>query len=203
MNLTIPRRLAACVLTLCTTAAMAAVDLPTMKPGLWETQVTRDAAPSKAPPPATRMCIDTATQKEMMEMGMGAAKSMCAKNDIRREGMKVYGNSECKIGDSTMKSQSVTTFSGDSSYKIDVDATYDPPFMGRAASKTHIDAKWTGACPADMQPGDVMLPSGQKINMHSVMGGGSMPPGAMGGANKGGGNMPPGNTGGANKDAPK
>lgn len=183
MNLTIPPRLAACVLALCTTAAMAAVDLPTMKPGLWETQVTRDAAPSKAP--ATRMCIDTATQKEMMAMGMGAAKSMCAKNDIRRDGMKVYGNSECKIGDSTMKSQSVTTFSGDSSYKIDVDATYDPPFMGRAASKTHIDAKWTGACPADMQPGDVMLPGGQKINMHSVMGGGN-PPGNMGG-----GSVPP------------
>jgi hypothetical protein len=162
-------------------APALAVDLPTMKPGLWESQVTRDAAPSKAPSPATKMCIDAATQKEMMDMGMGAAKSMCAKNDIRRDGNKVYGSSECKIGDSTMKAQSTTVFSGDTSYKIDADASYDPPFMGKSSSKTHIDAKWTGPCPPDMQPGDVMLPGGQKINMHSVMGGGSMGGGTQGG----------------------
>ena len=188
MNVSIPRTLTVSALALCASAALA-IDLPTMKPGLWETQVAREGTPTKAPPPSTRMCIDSATQKEMMEMGMGAAKSMCTKNDIRRDGMKVFGNSECKIGDSTMKSQSVTTFTGDTAYKIDVDATYDPPFMGRATTKTHIEAKWTGACPPDMQPGDVMLPGGQKINMHSVMSGGNAPP--LPPPNMGGGTPPP------------
>ena len=73
MNVPILRALAASVLALSVPTALAAIDLPTMKPGLWETQVTRDGAPSKSPAPATRMCIDSATQKEMMDMGMGAA----------------------------------------------------------------------------------------------------------------------------------
>ncbi len=34
-----------------------------------------------------------------------------------------------------------------------------------------IDAKWTGACPAGMQAGDVVLPDGRKMNMRSMAAG--------------------------------
>src|SRR4029453_17073917 len=111
---------------------------------------------------ATKMCMDAAVQKEMMDMGMGTMKSMCTKNDIRREGNKVYGSAECKFGDATMKSSSVTTFTGDTAYHTEVKSTYDPPMQGMPSASAVIDAKWTGACPAGMQAADVWRPAARR-----------------------------------------
>ncbi len=150
-------------------ASAVAVDFPTLKSGLWESQVTREGAAQKVP--ATKMCMDAALQKEMLDAGMGTMKELCAKNEIRRESNKVYGTAECKLGESTMKSTSVTTFTGDTAYRTEVKATYDPPMAGKAAGSTVIEAKWTGPCPAGMQTGDVVLPDGRKINMRAMKGG--------------------------------
>ncbi len=149
-------------------AGALAIDFPAMKSGLWESSVTREGAPQKAG--ATKMCMDPAVQKEMIEMGTGTMKSMCSKNDIRREGNRVYGTAECKFGESTMKSSSVTTFTGDTAYHSEIKSSYDPPMQGMPSGNTVINAKWTGACPAGMQPGDVMLPDGRKVNMRAMTG---------------------------------
>ena len=103
-------------------------------------------------------------------MGMGTMKSMCPKNDIRRNGSKIFGEAECKLGESTMKSKSVTAFVGDTAYKTEVKATYSPAFMGKTASTTVIEAKWTGACPAGVKVGDMILPNGKTMNIRGVTG---------------------------------
>ena len=144
----------------------AAIEFPALKAGLWESQVVREGAQAKAP--AMKMCMDASLQKEMMDAGMGQMKELCAKNEIRREGNKVYGNAECKLGESTMKTTSVTTFHGETAYHIDVKATYDPPMAGKSAGNTAIDAKWIGPCPAGMQTGDALLPDGRKVNMRAA-----------------------------------
>ncbi len=143
-----------------------AIDFPPLKAGLWESQVAREGTAAKGP--AMKMCMDASLQKEMMDAGMGQMKELCAKNEIRREGNKVYGNAECKLGESTMKTSSVTTFTGDTAYHIDIKATYDPPMAGKSSGSTAIDAKWTGPCPAGMQSGDVLLPDGRKVNMRAA-----------------------------------
>ena len=165
---TLARVALAGAVALAATSAVA-VDFPTLKAGLWDSQVSREGTTQKVP--VTKMCMDAAMQKEMMDAGMGTMKELCAKNEIRREGNKVYGTAECKFGESTMKSTSVTTFAGDTAYRTEVKATYDPPMAGRAAGNTVIEAKWTGPCPAGMQPGDVVLPDGRKINMRAMSGG--------------------------------
>jgi hypothetical protein len=153
------------VLLLGATSA-SAIDFPPMKSGLWESSITRNGVPQKAG--MTKMCMDAAVQKEMMDMGMGQMKNMCAKNDIRRDGNRVYGNVECKFGESMMKSSSVTTFTGDTAYHTEIKSTFDPPMQGAPSGNTTIDAKWTGACPAGMQVGDVMLPDGRTVNMRNM-----------------------------------
>lgn len=152
-------------------ANASAIDFPTMKPGLWESSMSREGAQQKMS--GTKMCMDAAVQKEMMDMGMGTMKTMCSKNDIRREGNRVYSNAECKFGESTMKSTSVTTFTGDTAYHTEVKSTYDPPMQGMPSGNTVIDAKWTGACPAGMRAGDVVLPNGTKVNMRTMAGAGA------------------------------
>jgi hypothetical protein len=102
---------------------------------------------------------------------MGTMKSMCSKNDIRRDGNRIYGNAECKFGESNMKSTSVTTFTGDTAYRTEVKASYEPPMMGMTSGTTIIDAKWSGPCPAGMQVGDVVMPDGRKVNVRAIAGG--------------------------------
>jgi hypothetical protein len=147
----------------------SAIDLPTMKPGLWETSMTREGMQQKMT--GTKMCMDAATQKEIMDAGMGAMKSMCTKNDIRREGNRVYTNAECKFGESAAKVSSVTTFTGDTAYHTETKSSYDPPMKGMPTGNSAVDGRWTGACPAGMQPGDVVLPDGRKVNMRNMAGG--------------------------------
>jgi hypothetical protein len=150
-------------------ASASAIDFPTMKPGLWESTIAREGMTQSMS--GTKMCMDAAVQKEMMDMGMGTMKTMCSKNDIRRDGNKVYGSAECKFGDATMKSSTVTTFTGDTAYHTEVKSTYDPPMQGMPSGNAVIDAKWTGACPAGMQAGDVVLPDGRKMNVRSMAAG--------------------------------
>ena len=38
--------------------------------------------------------------------------------------------------------------------------------MGKTASTTVIEAKWTGACPAGIKVGDMILPDGRKTMEH-------------------------------------
>ena len=149
-------------------AGASAVDFPAMKAGLWESTMSRDGAPQKAG--TTRMCMDAAVQKEMMDMSMGTMKSMCSKSDIRRDGNRVFSATECKFGESTMKSTSVTTFTGDIAYRSEGKSTFEPPMPGMPSGTTVVEGKWAGACPAGMQAGDVVLPDGRKVNMRAMAG---------------------------------
>ena len=136
MKLSVPVLMFGCAAALGATSALA-IDFPSLKPGLWESNLTREGAGQKAP--TMKMCMDASLQKEMMDAGMGTMKELCSKNDIRREGNKVISNAECKFGDSTMKSTSVTTFTGDTSYRTEVKARSDPPTAGGPSGTTIID----------------------------------------------------------------
>ena len=50
----------------------------------------------------------------------------------------------CKIGESKITSHSVMTMQGDTGYKTEVSATYDPPFMGMKDSTTTVEGKYVG-----------------------------------------------------------
>lgn len=163
-----PSHLLILLSTLLAAPALAA-DFPPLRAGLWESKVGHEDATAKQT--VTKLCIDATVQKEMFQAGSGMMKSMCTKNEIRHEGGRIYGASECKLGESTMKSTSVTTFTADTAYRTEVKASYDPPFMGKSGGTTVIEAKWTGPCPSDMQPGDAIVPGGQKINLRTMMGG--------------------------------
>ena len=116
------------------------------------------------------MCLDESVQAQMREFGMGATKEMCSQNDRSVEGNKMTITATCKLGQTTMKSLSVMTFSGNTSYHMESSATYDPPMMNMKETKTSVDAKWVGACKPGQQPGDVTLETGQTVNIKQMMG---------------------------------
>src|SRR5207253_411147 len=108
-------RFACASLALIAVAATAA-DFPAVKAGLWESRVAHSGGASGGQGRVTTMCLDAQVQKEMMEMGMGMMQSMCTRKDMRVDGNKIIGSSECKMGETTMRSNSVTTFNGNAGY---------------------------------------------------------------------------------------
>lgn len=148
-----------------------AQEYPKLKPGHWELTIRTSKAGNNAPAQKSTMCIDEALQKEMMSMGAGMSREMCTRNDFRRDGARYVGSSECKIGESKILSRSVMTLTADTAYHTEINATYEPPFMGMKDSQTVLDGKYLGACPAGMTGGDFVGPNGQKFNVRNIAAG--------------------------------
>lgn len=148
-------------------AGASAADIPVLKSGLWE--LSRSTSQQPETKRVTEMCLDESVQAEMREFGLGVAKELCSKSDRRVEGNRLTMDAVCKLGATTMTAHSVMTFSGNTAYHTEGRATYDPPMANMSESKSSIDAKWVGECPAGQQPGDITLESGQKINIKSMI----------------------------------
>jgi hypothetical protein len=162
------------LLVLCVLAApLAAIaqDFPKLKPGLWEMSNTSSRRNDAAPVKST-LCLDASVQQDMIRMASGAMQGMCSKHDVKYSGNKITAEGICKIGDSTMKSQSVMTMSGDTAYRTVAHATFDPPFAGTTESNSVIEGRHVGACKPGQRPGDMTLPNGQTMNIRMMMGGG-------------------------------
>ena len=148
-------------------AGAAGAGIPVLKSGLWE--LSRSTSQQPETKRVTEMCLDESVQADMREFGLGVAKELCSKSDRRVEGNRLTIDAVCKLGATTMTAHSVMTFSGNTAYHTEGSATYDPPMANMSESKSSIDAKWVGECPAGQQPGDITLESGQKINIKSMI----------------------------------
>ncbi len=146
------------------TATAHADDYPIRKPGLWD--ITMTLTDSKMPPQQTRLCIDAASDAALYKMGMQGAGANCSRHDMTRSGSTLTTDSVCAMGNRQITTHAVMVFSGETSYHTDIRSHFDPPMMaGHAESTMTQDAKWAGPCPAEMQPGDMLLPNGNKINV--------------------------------------
>ena len=146
-------------------ADASALDLPKRKSGLWDIRITRA---SNQPPQTIQMCIDQKTDNMAQQMGESVARQACSKQQIRREGNKILGDSVCKIGETTATSRTVFSGEFDRAYHGEIRTKYSPALMGKSESLTLIDAKWTGPCQPDQKPGDMIMPNGMKINIHEM-----------------------------------
>jgi hypothetical protein len=147
--------------------AASAVEYPTLKPGQWEMTTMTDRPGAK--PHTSTICFDAALQKDMVEMGNGMRREMCSKSDMKRVGAQYITDTECKLGNSVVKAHAVMTMKGDSSYRTEASATYDPPLMNDLKqSNTVVEAKFVGPCKAGLVPGDIVTGTGQKINIRQL-----------------------------------
>lgn len=174
----LPMRSLAAAAVLSLACAAAAQDYPKLKSGQWDLNISTTKVSTGAPPTKSTMCIDEAIQREMMTMGAGMSREMCTKNEFKREGSRFVGNAECRIGESKIVSRSVMTLTGDSAYHTEINATYEPPFMGMKDSRTMLDGKYVGPCRDGLVPGDFISPNGQKFNIKGMASGRmpAMPP---------------------------
>jgi len=161
------------ILTVLLSPLAQAQDFPKLKPGLWE--MTTTASRNKDRPPLrSSICLDASLQQEMIRMSTGMMQGMCSKFDMKYVGNKFTGEAVCNFGGSTMRSKSVMTLPGDTAYRTEAHATFDPPMGGMTQSDTVIEGRNIGACKSGQQPGDITMPNGQTMNIRNIMGGGTM-----------------------------
>ncbi len=158
--------------TLCSLACLSttakADDYPARKAGLWEISMTVAGSPRQ-----TKFCIDAATDAAMYQAGMENSGIACSRRDIVRSGPTVTIDAVCTMGQRTITTHMTTVFAGDTAYRTENKSRIEPPIVaGRPDSTTTQDAKWVGPCPADMLPGDMLMPNGVKMNVIAAQKGG-------------------------------
>lgn len=147
----------------------AAQELPKLKPGLWETTTVATRADGKAPQVST-LCLDDSVQRDMVRMSMGMMAGMCSKHDFKSTGNKVTSVAVCDLGGSRMQSKAVMTLNGNTAYRTEAHATFDPPFMGSRESSSVIEGRHVGPCKPGQKPGDLTLPGGKTVNIRQMTG---------------------------------
>lgn len=151
------------------------VELPPRKPGQWEVEMATggtDATPAMT----IQVCLDEATDKEMMTAGLSMAGDMCAKNEMRRDGDLYIIDAECELGQ--MKTKSRTEISGDfkANYTMKVTGTVDGLPLGLGDDKANKEtvvtqkARWVSdTCANGLKPGEMEMPGGIRIDAAKVM----------------------------------
>lgn len=157
---------------LCLAASATAVELPANLPkrkaGLWEMQMGMAGGQSQT----MKVCLDEATDKAMYQMGAQMSGSMCSKFALSVQGGAVVADGVCSLpgpqGNITMTSHSETRFQGDSAYQTTGHVKYDPAVMGHSEADVSSSGRWMGPCAKDQKPGDMILPTGQKVNINDM-----------------------------------
>jgi len=156
---------------------------PHRKPGLWQTTMTMQGVPR--PPMTSKYCVDEATESYMMNQGQGMMQQSCPTHDVHVMGGRGTIDMVCKFGSMTQTSHTLVTFTGNAAYHSETKSHMTPPMpYGKADQQMSVDATWTGPCPPDMKPGDIVMANGMRMHMGQGMMGGT---GRMGGMHMGSG----------------
>ena len=130
--------------------AAAAATMP--KAGLWEMAVS---APGMPKPVATKVCLGEPAPGSNPFAPPPQAGQTCAKNTHAKTASGYTFDMECTMGGMTFASHGEVTGDFSSSYKTDMTTKMSGANIPPAMKETHttVDAKYLGACPSDMKPG--------------------------------------------------
>jgi len=142
--------------------ALYAADPPAMKEGLWSIHTATIDNPGNKKSEGTRsICRNHEYDVRIRQQAEQKQKQTCKSFKESSSGNGMTGESECTVQGSVITSKTVTTFNGDSSIHAETHVTYSPALYGIAEETLIQDQKYTGACPAGMEPGDFMDAAGK------------------------------------------
>jgi hypothetical protein len=145
-------------------ATAATFDVPARKAGQWKIEIIPDTK-GAAPAMTTQICLDAESDKALMANGMAMAGGECQILSNTKSGDQTIIDSACTMG--AMKTKSHIVMSGDfqSSYSVEItsDIESGPPKLPKHSVMTQ-NATYLGPCTNGMQPGDMLMPGGLKLN---------------------------------------
>ena len=144
-----------CTVAFGATAPAFAQDMPSRKPGLWETTMNSPQAAGQNM--VSLQCIDEKTDAAMLKKGMHGNDASCQQQSMKRTANSVEFDSVCKQADGVMTSRVTMTGDFKSQYKMEIKGKLTPPKNGMGEFQSTMNARHMGACPADMKPGDMKI----------------------------------------------
>ena len=144
------------------------IDLPARKPGQWQLKIQPAGMPKAI---VSQICLDAATDKALM--GAALSVSSCQDMKVTHDGADIVIDATCTNRGLTSKSHSVISGDFQSSYTITVqsDRIAGTSPMPPHSSMTQT-ATWMGECANGLQPGEMLMPNGMKMNLTKALGGG-------------------------------
>ena len=157
-----------------------AASAPMRKAGLWTISRIRDGKPAGG---MMKLCVDAGTDAQMSALGGGVAKNLCADQKSQRNADGSWSfSTTCQLGPAGMTKTSGTAHGDFSSHYVVHSESETANAQIASMNGRHVSdvtADYGGACPADMQPGDVILSNGMKVNPGKMLAGSNptAPPG--------------------------
>lgn len=143
-------------------------DPPRRRAGLWEQTLSTSGMHQ-----VTKICLDDSVEKTTHWWGAQAGQSACTHQQVSRKlGGGWEFSSTCSMGDAgTVTSHGVASGDFTANYAMDIDSTTSGSPMPEAngVHKMKLEGVWRGPCPADLKPGDMVLPGGMKMNLAQAM----------------------------------
>jgi hypothetical protein len=144
-------------------AILWAADPPFVKEGYWSIHTVSTDQPKNEKTESTKtICRNHAYEQYVRDLAKKAAVKCKTITDDSSTG--VYKTeSECTAGTSVIHTKGTATYSDTASHSEST-ATYTPPLYGLSGMTMIQDQKYLGACPAGVEPGDMIGADGKKIN---------------------------------------
>ena len=148
-----------------------AVDLPPRTPGQWELSI-RQIVPANPDIVTMRLCLDAASDRKFMEMGLSVSQENCSKFETSQQGGAFVIDAVCQFG--RMKSQSRTVVTGDytKDYVMRITGTSEggpgQPPGPQPMEMTQTGKLVSATCLPGFSPGDMELPGGAKMNINAM-----------------------------------
>ena len=156
---------AAAVLTVPLALSAQTLDLPPRRTGLWEITTTIEK-PGNLPAMTVKVCLDSATDRDLMKHGLKFTDGKCRSMTSRRDGKAMVIEADCKPGG---KTKAVITGDFQSTYQVRAEGMM--PADGGDAPRPMLmtqSATWKSTdCPG-MKPGDMSMFGGIKVNIKQL-----------------------------------
>jgi len=147
------------ILALICGVPVAAAELPSRKPGLWEVKMSVGNGNASV----IRQCIDAATDQMMQPSSGPYSAAVCPKRDVQRSADSMTIDSSCTIDGKPAAAHAVISGSLDSAYTMTV--TSQSEAIPASTMVMTLDARWLGPCGADQKPGDMIFSNGRRVNI--------------------------------------
>lgn len=146
-------------------AGGAVVELPRRDAGLWEVTLVDEGA-RRPRPVVTRECTSAEVDARLL-LSLAPGQEHCAAPDVRRTDSGWEVRTACRVHDNRIDTS--FTLSGD--FRTGYSGSYDvryrdacPRNLPGCREARAFSARRLGDCPADMRPGDRLLPNGIVIH---------------------------------------
>lgn len=143
-----------------TVVAADEVVFPDRHPGLWEQSLASGASIR-----VTRLCVDKASDHKLIQYGFAKMRQMGGKVNVTGSGTRFHVETIVTISGHTVTTDIDLQYKGDKLIESTGQSRIEPPMDGvPPMSDIREESRWTGPCPPDMEPGDVVM-DGRKQNV--------------------------------------